>query len=62
MVCYCEWVVVVTVCGVLLRQVLPEYRGELMKQTAIFIPSYFDFVRIRNYMKKEGLSFAQICE
>ena len=43
-------------------QVLPGFRGELMKQTAIFIPSYFDFVRVRNYMKKEGLSFAQICE
>ena len=43
-------------------QVLPECCGELMKQTLIFVPSYFDFVRLRNFMKREGTSFSQICE
>ena len=33
-----------------------------MSHTAIFVPSYFDFVRLRNYFKKEDISFAQICE
>ena len=33
-----------------------------MKQTLVFVPSYFDFVRLRNYMRREGTSFTQICE
>ena len=41
---------------------LPGYHGDLMRGTLIFIPSYFDFVRIRNLMMKEELSFASISE
>ena len=33
-----------------------------MKGTVIFIPSYFDFVRVRNLMKKEELSIAALSE
>lgn len=33
-----------------------------MSHTLIYIPSYFDYVRLRNYMKKEELDFASICE
>ena len=45
-----------------LVQVLPGYQAELMKGTLIFIPSYFDFVRLRNLMKKQELSYAAISE
>lgn len=45
-----------------LVQVLPGYQTELMKGTVIFIPSYFDFVRLRNLMKKQELSYAAISE
>ncbi|XP_072313781.1 U3 small nucleolar RNA-associated protein 25 homolog [Eucyclogobius newberryi] len=43
-------------------KVLPQYKDSVMSHTMIYIPSYFDYVRLRNYMKKEELNFASICE
>ncbi|XP_028251241.1 U3 small nucleolar RNA-associated protein 25 homolog [Parambassis ranga] len=43
-------------------KVLPQYRDSVMSHTLIYIPSYFDFIRLRNYMKKEEMNFASICE
>ena len=43
-------------------QVLPQHKEKDMKQTLIYIPDYFDFVRIRNYFKRETMSFAHINE
>ena len=43
-------------------QVLPSYLSELMKGTLVFVPSYFDFVRLRNYMRRQELSFTKISE
>ncbi|XP_033498688.1 U3 small nucleolar RNA-associated protein 25 homolog [Epinephelus lanceolatus] len=43
-------------------KVLPQYRDSVMSHTLIYIPSYFDYVRLRNYMKKEETNFASICE
>nr|XP_019940447.1 PREDICTED: digestive organ expansion factor homolog [Paralichthys olivaceus] len=45
-----------------LDNVLPQYRDSVMSHTLIYIPSYFDYVRLRNYMKKEEINFASICE
>ncbi|KAL8619667.1 hypothetical protein ACOMHN_019722 [Nucella lapillus] len=45
-----------------LNEVLPQHKEKDMKRTLIFIPDYFDFVRIRNYFKKEAISFAHINE
>ncbi|XP_061552648.1 U3 small nucleolar RNA-associated protein 25 homolog [Phycodurus eques] len=43
-------------------KVLPQYRDSVMSHTLIYIPSYFDYVRLRNSMKKQEMSFACVCE
>lgn len=43
-------------------KVLPQFKNASKAHCLILVPSYFDFVRIRNYMKKETLNFVQICE
>ncbi|XP_057716094.1 U3 small nucleolar RNA-associated protein 25 homolog [Corythoichthys intestinalis] len=43
-------------------KVLPQYKDSVMSHTLIYIPSYFDYVRLRNHMKKEEMSFASVCE
>uniref|UniRef100_A0A182W238 Digestive organ expansion factor-like protein n=1 Tax=Anopheles minimus TaxID=112268 RepID=A0A182W238_9DIPT len=43
-------------------RVLPQARTVAMTRCLIYNPSYIDFVRLRNYFKKEELSFTQICE
>ncbi|KAK3554480.1 hypothetical protein QTP70_023479, partial [Hemibagrus guttatus] len=43
-------------------KVLPQYRDSVMSHTLIYVPSYFDFVRVRNFLKKEDVSFCMISE
>ncbi|XP_067241453.1 U3 small nucleolar RNA-associated protein 25 homolog isoform X2 [Chanodichthys erythropterus] len=43
-------------------KILPQYRDSVMSHTFIYVPSYFDFVRLRNYLKKEDISFASVSE
>ncbi|XP_070834742.1 U3 small nucleolar RNA-associated protein 25 homolog [Chaetodon trifascialis] len=45
-----------------LDKVLPQYRDSVMSHTLIYIPSYFDYIRLRNYMKKEEINCASLCE
>lgn len=45
-----------------IKKILPEFKGSLMGHTAVFVPSYFDFVRLRNYFKREAIECAQISE
>ncbi|XP_072041520.1 U3 small nucleolar RNA-associated protein 25 homolog [Amphiura filiformis] len=44
------------------KKILPQFRDGIMAGTMIYVPSYFDFVRIRNYFRKQEIKFAQICE
>ncbi|XP_072504033.1 U3 small nucleolar RNA-associated protein 25 homolog isoform X1 [Notamacropus eugenii] len=43
-------------------KILPQYHDAVMSHTLIYVPSYFDFVRLRNYFQKEELNFTHICE
>ncbi|XP_023807504.1 digestive organ expansion factor homolog isoform X2 [Oryzias latipes] len=43
-------------------KVLPQYKDSVISHTLVYIPSYFDYIRLRNYMKKAGMSFTSICE
>ncbi len=42
--------------------ILPKFKDKLMSRTMIYIQSYFDFVRLRNYFRKEEINFTQVCE
>ncbi|XP_062502641.1 U3 small nucleolar RNA-associated protein 25 homolog isoform X2 [Corticium candelabrum] len=42
-------------------EILPQLTTNIMN-TMIFIPDYFDFVRLRNHFKKEEISFCEISE
>jgi hypothetical protein len=45
-----------------IKKILPQYKNAVMSHVVIYIPSYFDYVRLRNYFRREGLNFVQICE
>ena len=42
--------------------ILPKFNSSALGHTLVYIPSYFDFLRLRNYMRKEEISFTSICE
>eukprot|EP00039_Didymoeca_costata_P014798 m.243960 g.243960 ORF g.243960 m.243960 type:complete len:702 (-) comp16099_c0_seq26:1603-3708(-) len=41
-------------------RVLPQFNSSLYHSVVIYIPSYFDFVRLRNYFRDKEINFGQI--
>ena len=42
------------------KKILPQYRECMMTNTLIYVPSYYDYVRLRNYFHKEDINFGQV--
>ncbi len=43
-------------------KILPDFKKDMMYHTLILVPSYFDYVRVRNHFNATDLDFAEICE
>ena len=43
-----------------IKKILPQFRDNIMTNTLIYIPSYYDYVRLRNYLHKEEANFGQV--
>ncbi|XP_030560647.1 digestive organ expansion factor homolog [Drosophila novamexicana] len=44
------------------RHVLPQFTKTGFSHCLLYVPSYFDYVRLRNHFKKEMINFVQISE
>ncbi|XP_064542556.1 U3 small nucleolar RNA-associated protein 25 homolog [Drosophila montana] len=44
------------------RHVLPQFTRTGFSHCLLYVPSYFDYVRLRNHFKKEMINFVQISE
>uniref|UniRef100_A0A6P4ELF3 U3 small nucleolar RNA-associated protein 25 homolog n=1 Tax=Drosophila rhopaloa TaxID=1041015 RepID=A0A6P4ELF3_DRORH len=44
------------------KHIMPQFRKPGFSHCMLYVPSYFDYVRIRNYFKTEMVSFVQINE
>jgi len=46
--------------NMLINDVLPQLAD--VSGLLLFVPNYFDFIRIRNHLKSKDFNFVQICE
>lgn len=44
------------------NKVMPEYKKDMMFHTCVVVPSYFDYVKVRNWFNTSDLDFLEICE
>ena len=44
------------------EKVMPGFKKDSMYHTCVFVPSYFDYVKVRNWFKASDLDYAEISE
>ena len=44
------------------ERVMPHFKKDSMYHTCVFVPSYFDYVKVRNWFKASDLDYAEISE
>jgi len=44
------------------EKLMPQFNRDSMYHTCVFVPSYFDFVRVRNWFKASDLDFSEVTE
>jgi len=44
------------------EKIMPEFKRDAMDHTCVFVPSYFDFVKVRNWFKFSDLDYSEISE
>ena len=43
-----------------IKKILPQYLESMMTNTLIFVPSYYDYVRLREHFHKHDINFGQV--
>lgn len=46
----------------LTERMMPQFSRDAMDHTLLFVPNYFDFVKVRNWFKASDLDYAEISE
>lgn len=44
------------------NKVIPDFKKDTMFHTMVVVPSYFDFVKVRNWFRQSDLDFMDVCE
>jgi len=44
------------------EKIMPQFKRDAMDHTLVFVPSYFDFVKVRNWFKFSDLDYSEVSE